>query len=82
MEDNTSEKKSCCDNDEKEDDGCGGACENTSCHCPSTVNIPVFYDDFELRNTNNFTLLANDRAYVQHVPKAVYLSIWQPPKKS
>jgi|TARA_R110001606_G_scaffold373208_2_gene530532 hypothetical protein len=81
-EDNHTEKKSCCDNGEKEDDGCGGACDNSSCHCPTTVNIPVSFNDFDLSNSNNFTLLIKDCAYVQHIPKAIYLSIWQPPKIS
>jgi hypothetical protein len=80
--DNHSGGKSCCDNHEKDDDGCGGACDNTSCHCPSTVNIPVFINDFELLNTNNFTVLVKDWTYFQHIPKTVYHSIWQPPKIS
>lgn len=77
-----SDKKSCCDNDNKFDNDCGRNCDNNSCHCSSTVNIPVFFNDFELSNANNLTLLFNDWAYVQHFPKAVYLSIWQPPKIS
>lgn len=81
-QDNQSEKKSCCDNDEKDDDGRGGACNNTSCYCPSTVNIPVFFNNFELSITNNLILFDNDWAYFQHIPKAVYLSVWQPPKIS
>lgn len=81
-EDNHSEKKSCCDNDEKEDDGFCGACENPSCHCPSTVNLPVDFNHFELSHTNSFTLLVSDMTYIQHIPKAVYLSIWQPPEIS
>jgi hypothetical protein len=81
-EDNHFEKKLCCDNDEKDDDACGGECDNTSCHNPSTINIPVSFNDFEFSDSNNFTLLVNDCAYLQHLPKAVYLSIWQPPKIS
>jgi hypothetical protein len=81
-EDNHSEKKSCCDNEKKDNDGCGGACDNVSCNCLSTVNIPVSVNDFELSNSYKFTLLVNDWAYIQYIPKAVYLSIWQPPKIS
>jgi hypothetical protein len=81
-EDNQSEKKSCCDNHEKDDNGCNGACDNTSCHFPSTINMPIFFDDFKLSNTNNLKLLNNDWMSVQHNPKAVYLSIWQPPEIS
>ena len=75
-------KKSCCDKDKKHDDDCGGACCNTSCHCPNTVNIPVFQNNFELSNTNNFKALNVNWAYVQHIPKEIYLSIWLPPKIS
>lgn len=80
--DNHSEKTSCCDNDNKDDNGCNGACDYSSCHCPSTVNIPAFLDEFQLSNATNLKLLNNDWTYVQHNPKAVYLSIWQPPKIS
>lgn len=75
-EENQSEKKSCCDN------GCNGACDNSSCHCPTSVNTTVSLTTFQLKLNNNFKLLSNDWAYLQHVPKAVYLSIWQPPKIS
>ena len=81
-EDGHSNEKSCCDKGEKDDDGCGGACDNTSCHCPNTINNPVVFIDFKLSNTNNFTLLVNEWTYIQQIPKSVYLSIWQPPKIS
>jgi len=81
-QDNHFEKKSCCEKGEKEDNGRGRTCNNKSCHFPSSVNIPVFYNDFKLNYTNNFTLLDKDWAYVQHTPKTVYLPIWQPPKIS
>ncbi|SDF53216.1 hypothetical protein [Cellulophaga baltica] len=81
-EDNQTEKKSCCDNQENDDDGCGGACDNTSCHCPSSVNSTVSFKDVLLELNNNFKLLANEWTYVQNKPKAVYFSIWQPPKIS
>lgn len=81
-EDSHAEKMSCCDTGEKGDDGCVGNCGHASCHCPSSVNIPVVSNNFELSNTNNFSHLVNDWTYVQHNPKAVYLSIWQPPKIS
>lgn len=80
-QDNHSEKKSCC-NKGGGDHGCNGACDNTSCHCPSSIHIPAFFSDFEVSSSTNFMLLDNDWAYVQHLPLAVYLSIWQPPKIS
>lgn len=52
-EDNQSEKKMCRDNHEKDDNGCNGACDSTSCHCPSTINIPVFFDHFQISNAKN-----------------------------
>lgn len=80
--DSHTEKKSCCDTKNKEDDGCNGACNNSFCHCPSSVNITFFFNDFQLSNTINLKLLNNGWTYVQHIPNAVYLSIWQPPKIS
>ena len=79
---NHPEKRSCCENDKKESDGCGGACDNLSCHCPGTVNIPVIFNDCEISNTKKFTLLVKDWSYIKHFPKAISLSIWQPPKIS
>lgn len=81
-EDNHSEKKSCCNNGEKDYDGCSGACNSTSCHCPSIINFCVSFNNFELSNSNNFKLLVNQWTYVQNKPKAIYLFIWQPPKIS
>lgn len=81
-QDNHSEKKTCCNNREKDNDNCGGACDYSSCHYPSTINIPTSFNDFELSYTNNYRFLNNDWAYVQHIPKAIYLSIWLPPKIS
>ena len=75
-------KMSCCDTGEKGDEGCTGNCGHTSCHCPSTVNIPVVFNNFELANTTSFSLFINDWSYIPQNPKAVYFSIWQPPKIS
>ncbi len=79
---NHSEKKSCCDSGENQDEPGGVPCDNTACHCSSTVNVTVFINDYKLSNTNNFILLVNHRTFVQHIPKSVYLSIWQPPEIS
>ena len=76
------EKNLCCDNHKEDDGGCNGGCDNISCHCPTTINIPVVIYYFQLSNTNHVNLLNIDWPYVQHNPKAVYLSIWQPPKIS
>nr|WP_321222463.1 hypothetical protein [uncultured Psychroserpens sp.] len=81
-QDNKTEKKSCCDKDNKENDGCGGTCDNSSCHCPTSVNTSVSLTTFQLKLNNNFKLLVNEWTYIQNKPKAVYLSIWQPPKIS
>ena len=78
-EDHCLEKKSCCDNGEKDDDGCGGACDYTSCLSPIVVNISVSHSNFELFDSNNFKLLVN-WTYFHNKPKTGYLSIWQPPK--
>lgn len=76
-ENNHSEKKSCCNNE-----SCNGGCDNTSCHCPSSLNTFVILNLFHLKLDANFNLLNSDWAFVQNTPKAVYLSIWQPPKIS
>lgn len=77
-----SEMKSCCDKDEKHNGSCDGTCDNSSCHCPSSINTIVFFKNVDLKFDNNFKLLLNDWTYVQKNPKAIYLSIWQPPKIS
>lgn len=75
-------EESCCDKEKKHDNDCGGACCNFSCHCPNTVNIPIFEKNFELLSTDNFNTLDVTWTYVQHVPKEIYFSIWLPPKIS
>ena len=77
-----SEIKLCCENNQEGDDGNEGTCDNSSCHCLRTVNISVLFHALESSNRNVFIRLSDQRIYVQHLPKAVYLSIWQPPKIS
>lgn len=81
-EDSQFEKKSCCNNHKNEDKGCNRDCDDGSCHCLTTINVPVIFEDFLLSNTNNLKLLNNNWTFDQHYSKAVYLSIWQPPKIS
>ncbi len=80
--DKDSEKKSCCDTNSEDDDECNGSCSSAMCHCPSTVNTTVAIDKYQLQNTVITTLLNTNNAYNEHSPKAVYLSIWLPPKIS
>ena len=80
--DSQSKKNLCCDNHKKDEDDCNGSCDNIFCHCPTTINIPVVFYYFQLSNTNHVNLLNNEWTYVQQNPKAVYLSIWHPPKIS
>ena len=81
-EEQHSEKRACCAAMEKNEEGCNGACKNTSCHCPNSVNISFSQVDFETSEANPIMLLEKDWSYLQHNPKAVFLSIWQPPKIS
>ena len=81
-EDRHSEKELCCTNDDKAEDGCSGTCDNSSCHCPNPINIPIYIAESQLSSTDNFTPWQIDWTFVQHFPKAVYLSIWQLPKIS
>ncbi|MBC8767789.1 hypothetical protein H4O18_07290 [Arenibacter sp. BSSL-BM3] len=79
--DHHTEKKSCCDSEKNHaDEGMGGSCSNTSCHCPVPINAPVYLTNFELTSTNNYIVLEIDWAYIQKNPKLVYLPIWQWPK--
>ncbi len=77
-----SEKKSCCDTGDNDGNGCNGTCDHASCYCPSSVNTFVFLYAIHIKFNNNFKLLENEWTYIQHAPKAIYLSIWQPPKIS
>jgi hypothetical protein len=76
-EDSHSENKSCCGIDEDNDRDC---CSHSSCHCASIMSVAFIMNRFELFNKSNYLLLNNKWTYVQYIPKAVYLSIWQPPK--
>lgn len=75
-------KKSCCNEHQKEKDSCHGNCNMASCHCPITLIIPFSSESYQLSNPTNLHLFHNLWTYVQHHPKAVYLTIWQPPKIS
>jgi hypothetical protein len=79
-EDRHSDEKSCCNKDQKDKNWCNGACDSSTCHCPITISIPVFFDCFQLFNTKDLALLENSSAFGPQVPKAVCLSIWQQPK--
>ncbi|WP_157365013.1 hypothetical protein [Arenibacter algicola] len=79
--DHNSEDKSCCDSvTDKEDEGCNGNCSNNLCHCPVVVNTLLYLNGFEVKLSNINTELENDWAYIQQIPKLVYLPIWQRPK--
>lgn len=79
---NHKNKKSCFDNDHNGVNNCAGHCKHSLCHCPTSVNPTVFYTENDV-SLNHFDLtVTNLLAYIQFIPKAVYLSIWQPPKIS
>jgi hypothetical protein len=69
-----------CSNDEESNDGCGQDCGDSSCHCPISINLPVFLDEPVLSFRSNFITTNKEWAYIQPVPAVVYLSIWLPPK--
>lgn len=77
-----SEKKSCCSSENEQEQDCGGNCSDSSCHCSTTVYIPILLFDFDWTRTDNFMQMDREWAYVRHLPQAVYRSIWQPPKIS
>lgn len=78
--DNETEKKSCCDSNSEDYNGCNGGCKNTNCHCP--VNIPIPSNILVYSLTPNMSLIKINWPYMQNATKPVYLSIWQPPKTS
>lgn len=73
-------KKGCCGNNQDESEDCGGACGNDACHCPVSINIPLFLNDLTSSIQVDFNRVNSMCTYVLHLPKAVYLSIWLPPK--
>lgn len=81
-DDSTSTKMSCCSTDSDTYNGCGGFCDNASCHCPSTTNSPVYLNVFFASHSIHHKVMMNDWAYVPPAPRAVYLAIWQLPKIS
>ncbi|MCB9261171.1 MAG: hypothetical protein H6607_02190 [Flavobacteriales bacterium] len=81
--DHDSEKKSCCDSsDENGDNDCNGKCNDKNCHCPVSVNIPIPVNNLVVSLNPLIYVESNTWAYVQSIPKDVYLPIWQPPKIS
>lgn len=81
--DRDSEKKSCCDSsDENGDNDCNGNCNDKNCHCPISVNVPIPANNMVVSLKPLIYVESNTWAYVQSIPKAIYLPIWQPPKIS
>lgn len=75
------ENRSCCHSEKNQgNDGLGGSCSNTPCHCPASINAPVYLADFESTITNKYHVSEKDWIYIQQIPKSVYLPIWQRPK--
>ena len=78
----SSDKKPCCDSNDEQDNGCDGSCTNSDCHCPSSINIPIPVNHLVINMIPNFVGTTIDWTYVQNAPKPVYISIWHPPKIS
>jgi len=80
-DDHHSEEKLCCNSDaDNEDEGCNGTCNHNWCHCPVVVNTLVYLNGFKMKLSNIDIELENDWAFIQQIPKLVYLPIWQRPK--
>ncbi len=79
--DTQSEKKSCCDSKTSDKENhCNGSCQDTNCHCPVSVNIPIPVNTFSIHFIPLLIVEKTNWAYIQNAPKPIYLSIWQPPK--
>ena len=73
-------KMVCCDQPDKNTNGCNQTCNDLSCTCPGTVN-PTVLNGIQKIQTG-FDSLDNRWVYVQLDPESVYTSIWQLPKIS
>jgi len=62
-------------------DGCGGQCENPSCHCPafSFNSILPFFPEL---NHNAYFAKIQSIPYTETYASSGFLSIWLPPKIS
>jgi hypothetical protein len=79
------DKKDCCKQDhsqkDKNDDGCGGQCGNSSCHCP-TLNIAIALPFVSELKHNVFIAQKRSIPYTETYFSSGFLSIWLPPKIS
>ena len=77
------DKNNCCKNksshNQKDNDGCGGKCGHSSCHCP-TVSFSFIPSTPELKY--NLLVVAQKQFFFYSDPyfSSGYHSIWQPPK--
>lgn len=79
-----SNKKDCCkihkNTQEKEDNSCGGNCDNSTCSCPSTLTSLVLSNFLVNVNINTFTTREKVKSYYNetyHLSGFGY--IWTPP---
>lgn len=77
----TGEKSCCSSSDEnQEKNNCGSNCGDNSCHCPIPICIPLFVENTVFSTRKLFATPNLGWMYLQSIPKAISISIWQPPK--
>ncbi len=81
---NKTEKKDCCKNhnskEHKNDDGCGGKCNHSSCSCP-TFNFAFALPFVAEITNNNFAISSKKQKFFHNETylSSGFLSIWTPP---
>ena len=79
-----SNKKDCCNNrkdsQQKEDNSCGGNCDNSKCSCPSTLTSLVLSNFLITVNINSFTIREKLKSlYNETYHSSGFSYIWTPP---
>lgn len=71
-------QKPCCHAPLDKEDGCGGDCGDSACHCSPSVNMP-FVEAATLEITQYVYIPKQVWNFAQNPLKPVYLPIWKPP---
>lgn len=79
-----SNKKDCCNNrkvtQQKEDNSCGGNCDNSKCSCPSTLTSLVLSNFLVPVDINTFTAREKVKSYYNETYHSFGFGyIWTPP---
>ena len=79
-----SEKKSCCDNKDKSEKGCGGKCGHSKCGCPSSIITALNFSG-EIHFKNNSLDFISEKQKFSNSETFIssgFYSLWLIPKIS